>query len=269
MTSKTEVVKKFMCTVTVIQLEGGGFRLVTNRDESPDRPAATLPEWHEGIVRVVGAVGGVGDAGDTRALWPTDGLAGGTWVAAGEHGLALTLLNGNLGDLAILPDPPRRQSRGILIPRLLGCPDAFAVHETLAGFELDRFEPFCLVAADAADGLRIVESFWDGRLLQTTDLGPGPACFASSGLGDEQVQPRIPLFAELVVAAGATPAAQDRFHRHQWPDRPEISVLMERAEARTVSITGVEVRPKIGSPGKREGFVVTMVNELVGMGSLR
>ena len=223
-----------MCTVTVIQLEGGGFRLVTNRDESPDRPAATQPEWHEGIA---------GSADGARALWPTDGLAGGTWVAAGEHGLALTLLNGNLGDRAVLPDPTRRQSRGILIPRLIGCPDALATHDALAGFELDRFEPFRLVAADAAEGLRIVESFWDGRSLQTTDLGSGPACFASSGLGDEQVQPRIPLFAELVVAAGPTPAAQDRFHCHQWPDRPEISVLMERAEARTVSITGVEVRP--------------------------
>ncbi|VAX42200.1 hypothetical protein MNBD_PLANCTO03-2192 [hydrothermal vent metagenome] len=240
-----------MCTVTVIQLEGGGFRLVTNRDESPDRPAASLPEWHEGV-------GG----GDIRAIWPTDGLAGGTWVAAGEQGLTLTLLNGNLGNRAILPDPTRRQSRGILIPRLIGSPDALTAHKALSGFELDRFDPFRLVAADAAAGLRIVESFWDGRSLQTTDLGPGPACFASSGLGDEQVQPRIPLFAELVVAAGATPAAQDRFHRHQWPDRLEISVLMERAEARTVSITGVEVKPVDGGR-----LAVSMVNELVGTGS--
>ena len=246
-----------MCTVTVIQLEGGGFRLVTNRDESPGRPAATLPVWHEGV------------GGKTRAIWPTDGLAGGTWVAAGEHGLALTLLNGNLGTRAILPDPTRRQSRGILIPRLIGSPDALTAHKALSGFELDRFEPFRLVAADATAGLRIVESFWDGCSLQTTDLGPGPACFASSGLGDEQVQPRIPLFAELVVAAGATPAAQDRFHRHQWPDRPEISVLMERAEARTVSITRVEVRPRTSSPGKRGGFTVTMASEPVGGSSRR
>ncbi len=264
MTSKTEVVKTFMCTVTVIQLEGGGFRLVTNRDENPDRPAASQPQWHEGIM---------GGTGSARAIWPTDGLAGGTWVAASEHGLALTLLNGNLGDRAVYPEPTRRQSRGILIPRLIGCESAFAAMQSLAEFELDRFDPFRLVAADTGAGpgeaMRVIDAFWDGRSLSTTDRGAGPACFASSGLGDWRVEPRLPLFEELVVVPGPTPAAQDEYHQHRWPDRLEISVLMERDEARTVSITRVEVRPSGGGAGEWGRFEISIESEPVGVGSMR
>lgn len=240
-----------MCTVTVIQLADGGYRLVTSRDESPDRPRATPPRWRDRV------------AGDARAIWPIDGLAGGTWVAAGEHGLALTLLNGNLRDPGPRPSEDRRLSRGGIIPRLIGLADAGKATEALGRLELERFEPFRLVAMDAGAGtgesVRIIESLWDGRSLSTVALGAGPACFASSGLGDWLAQPRLPLFEELVVDAGPTPAAQDEFHEHRWPDRPEISVLMERGDARTVSITRVHVRP-----GRRGRFEVSMDHETIG-----
>jgi hypothetical protein len=37
-------------------------------------------------------------------------------------------------------------------------------------------------------------------------------------------------------------AAQDEYHRHQWPGREAISVNMRRHDAATVSRTVVEVR---------------------------
>jgi hypothetical protein len=43
------------------------------------------------------------------------------------------------------------------------------------------------------------------------------------------------------AAAGGPAVAQDAFHHHQWPGRGELSVLMSRADARTVSITTVEI----------------------------
>jgi hypothetical protein len=55
------------------------------------------------------------------------------------------------------------------------------------------------------------------------------------------VLPRLGLFDELMAADGVRPETQDRFHRHVWRDRPEISVMMSRGEARTVSVTTVEV----------------------------
>ena len=241
-----------MCTVSIITLPHGGFRLVTNRDESPDRPRATPPDWRGKV------------AGTARGIWPIDGLAGGTWVAAAEHGLALTLLNGNPSTPGPRPSPEDRHSRGILIPRLIGQPNALEAADALAAFDLNRFEPFRLVAVDSAAGVRIVESYWDGADLTTIDLAP-PACFASSGLGDRLVQCRLPLFEELVVGPGPSPVAQDAFHQHRWPDRTEVSVLMEREAARTVSITRVEVRPSV--VGGR--FEVSMAHEPVGIGASR
>jgi len=68
-------------------------------------------------------------------------------------------------------------------------------------------------------------------------------CLVSSGLGDTLVRPRLELFDQEVLNPGVTPARQDAYHAHRWPDRPEISVAMERAAARTVSRTIVEVVP--------------------------
>jgi hypothetical protein len=220
-----------MCTVTIVETPGNGFRMVASRDESPTRTRATPPRWMKNI------------AGDVRAIWPIDGLAGGTWVAAGEHGLVLTVLNVNLKDPP-RPEEDRRVSRGSIIPQLIRLRDADAAAEALTGFELDRFEPFRLVAADYLDGrLRIVQCRWDGVELVTTQIGSGPACFASSGLGDERVEPRLPLFDEMLDEHGPTPEMQDEYHAHQWPDRPEISVLMERPGAATISITRIEMQP--------------------------
>lgn len=241
-----------MCTVTIIQLDGGGFRLVTNRDESPDRAREIPPAWR-GYVR-----------GEHRGIWPIDGRAGGTWVAAAEHGLALAVLNGNPRPT---PTPPRRSerlSRGVLIPRLIGQPTASEAAAALGEFELDRFQPFRLVGVDGVAGGRVVDTVWDGRTLTTIELGPAPICFASSGLGDHLVRCRLPLFEEMVVGPGATPEAQDAFHQHRWPERPELSVLMDRGVARTVSITRVEATP--GDAGR---FEVRMEHEPVGVGAVR
>ncbi len=66
----------------------------------------------------------------------------------------------------------------------------------------------------------------------------------SSGLGDHVVEPpRRALFTRMF--AGAAPddfaAIQDAFHRHRWPDRPHLSVDMDRADAETVSLTVIEL----------------------------
>ena len=38
-------------------------------------------------------------------------------------------------------------------------------------------------------------------------------------------------------------AQQEAFHRHRWPDRPHLSVCMDRQDARTVSHTVVSLGP--------------------------
>ncbi|HRQ71992.1 MAG TPA: NRDE family protein [Phycisphaerales bacterium] len=222
-----------VCTLSVIPLPGAGFRLVTNRDESRGRAAADPPEWRGPPTLPV------------RALWPTDTHAGGTWVAAAETGLALALLNVNVPGAESAPPRAGRRSRGLLIPSLIDACTTDEAADRLAAADLARFDPFRLVAVqpDTEGVPRSLDARWDGEHLHLTAHGQAAVCFASSGLGDELVLPRLPLFEELVVAPGPTPGAQDAFHAHRWPHRPEISVLMTRDAARTVSVTAVEVIP--------------------------
>lgn len=209
-----------MCTVSIIS-RPSGFRLVTNRDVPRTRSASEPPTWRSGM---------------QRAIWPTDPDGGGTWVGASESGLVLCLLNLN-------PEPApdldtTLTSRGVIIPDLIDEGDARRAMDTLAGWDLTSFAPFRLVAADILEGaVRILEASWHDEFVWREHSVP--ACFVSSGLGDSKVLPRLPLFDEC-VRDGDT-IAQDLFHRHRWPGRPEISVLMSREDARTVSITTVDL----------------------------
>jgi hypothetical protein len=88
--------------------------------------------------------------------------------------------------------------------------------------------------------MQVAEARWDRAHLDVAWHGARPVCFVSSGLGDWRAQPRLELFEELVVSRGGFSEDQDAFHRHWWEDRREISVLMCREEARTVSITTLD-----------------------------
>lgn len=210
-----------MCTLTVIRTRAG-CRVVHSRDELRTRGRAVPPAW-----RTLGS--------GLRAVWPVDRDAGGTWIAARQDGAVLALLNRNIPPNG-RPAPTR--SRGSLIPRLIELPTPAEMLEVLAGEGLAGVAPFRLLAidADGAGGLLT----WDGLMVgEIEEMGP-PLCLASSGLGDERVVVRQPLF-ESMVASEPTPERQDAFHRHRWDDRPEVSVLMSRAEARTVSVTTVDL----------------------------
>jgi hypothetical protein len=74
-------------------------------------------------------------------------------------------------------------------------------------------------------------------MVMTRLLGGTPLLFTSSGLGDHLVEGvRRDLFDQFFAAPpDAWETAQDDYHRHRWPDRPHLSVDMERPTARTVS----------------------------------
>ncbi len=227
-----------MCTVTVIPLAGGGLRLVSNRDEQRTRKPAGAPIEHE-------------LSGGRVGIWPVDPDAGGTWIGAAD-GLVLTLLNGNPAPAPDLSGVVGLRSRGMLIPELIGSVDAESAVGALEEMDLSVFAPFRLVLVDAPGGsARVIDARWDRKTLHATRHGDPVVCFASSGLGDSKVQIRLPLFEEL-VAPSPTVEAQDAFHRHIWAERPELSVLMTRSDARTVSITSVELRPGSGASMSHE-----------------
>jgi hypothetical protein len=76
----------------------------------------------------------------------------------------------------------------------------------------------------------------------------GPLLFTSSSLGDDLVlAPRRALFARMVEGQPSSRifGAQAAFHRHQWRNRPAVSVVMTRPDAATVSRTAIDIDARI------------------------
>jgi hypothetical protein len=214
-----------MCTVTVVPHETG-VRVMCNRDERRSRPAALPPRVH--------------DLGGRLAVFPVDPRGGGSWVGVNDAGIVVTLLNVSGPSKRSSQEPKR--SRGLIVREVLRCGSLSHVVETVAGLDASLFEMFRLVAMHCSTA---VEAISDG--VRTEIRRPitleRPLLFTSSSLGDALVEaPRRQLFQRMVVERrSGWLREQSRFHRHQWPSRPEISVRMERDDALTVSRTVVDV----------------------------
>jgi uncharacterized protein with NRDE domain len=198
------------------------LRVACNRDEQQTRPAGLPP-----TLRTAGA---------RSVVMPIDPHSGGTWIAANDTGIVFAILNLNPG----LPVASGDISRGTIIPALV---DAATVSEALQRarrLQARRYRPFRLLLFDR---YQLVECWPDNdRIRHRRSFLYAPMMRTSSGLGDAIViGPRRRLFRTAFSAAIDPREAQDRFHRHQWPGRAHISVNMERADARTVSCTVVEV----------------------------
>jgi hypothetical protein len=225
-----------MCTLTIVPGESNqppfaGVRVVCNRDESRLRPAARPPELRQ--------------LGSHRVLMPVDPVAEGTWIAASDAGLIAVLMNLYVTQADAEPDPLlppiRKVSRGTVIPTVLAADDLKSAIKLAERLHVSHYEPFRLILLD---GQRVSETLWSASMFSVGDANPiaEPLLYTSSGLGDDLVAtPRRELFEEMVVYTADRRPAQDAFHRHQWPDRQFASVWMTRPEARTQSITWVEL----------------------------
>ena len=87
----------------------------------------------------------------------------------------------------------------------------------------------------------VLTSGESGCSAETIDLSR-PTMLTSSSLGDDLVDaPRRLLFDTMFANNRDWLAAQRQFHAHQWTSRPDISIRMERPDARTVSRTTIDV----------------------------
>jgi len=215
-----------MCTVTIVPVEEG-VHLCCNRDERRDRPAATSP-----IVRTVEG---------RRAIFPVDPVSQGTWVGVNDVGLTMVLLNRTTDSIHPF-DGTDRVSRGRIIPTLLACGSAEDALERCTRLDAASFDQFRLLIVQNTTAIVVTS---DARALTHEKvIISRPLMWTSSSLGDAIVEgPRRDLFDRLFAQdRGEWLRAQRRFHDHQWRERPEISVMMERRDARTVSQTAIDVR---------------------------
>ena len=214
-----------MCTVTIVPHDDG-FRLVCNRDERRDRAVATLPMLRR--------------LPHGTAIFPVDPESGGTWVGVNAAGVAAALLNRAVSSSAASVNRPLR-SRGLIIPTVLDCNSVTDALDIATRLDPSQFDGFRLVVAQGSVG-GVASSDGLTLSLQTLDVSR-PSMLTSSSLGDDVVEsPRRRLFERMMTSDRQTWLdAQGRFHAHQWPARADISIEMERPDARTVSRTLIHV----------------------------
>ncbi len=228
-----------MCTVTVIPAVADGaarisrsplVRLVCNRDEQRSRPVSGSPVRRR--------------LGDRAAIMPVDPPSGGTWIGANDSDLIACLLNANPPVIAgATPKRSAQASRGMIVPVLLTAGTIEEALDLAGGIDVTQFPPFRVLVLDA-DSFLTASS--DGAFLTLSEPAPlqSPILLTSSGLGDHLVEhPRRELFDRMLSGTPDLLAAQDRFHKHHWSDKPHLSVLMSRPDARTVCRCEVDLFP--------------------------
>lgn len=216
-----------MCTVAW-QHRPVGYTLVFNRDEQHARALAEPPQ------RRIAASG-------RACLAPRDPQGGGTWLAVNSAGVTWALLNYYAAEVPAQAVPASGvRTRGEIVAQLAGATEPSAVSAILSPERLVAYRPFCLlrVSSDAAQYWR-----WDGQRWS----GPAPATAplsTSSFQTERVVARRRQLWRGLTMA---TPGDLERYARHYDACDPAGSVTMERPDARTVSLSRIDVtRHRVG-----------------------
>ncbi|MCB0215493.1 MAG: NRDE family protein [Chloroflexi bacterium] len=231
-----------MCTVSW-STTPGGYLLYFNRDERRERAAALPPRQERG-------------ANGRRFLAPLDLEAGGTWLGVNELGLTLGLLNHYAADAAPeeaakSPEGPKAAapsaapstlpptSRGLLLRRLLAVDAAPDLEPELgASLQGQRYRPFTLLAFEPGRRAGPRAFVWDGVRLRSIPR-PVPPISSSSVETASVLASRIALYRQMGPRPAAT--ALEAYHRSHRPERGAHSVCMHRWDARTVSLSRIEV----------------------------
>ena len=207
-----------MCTVTFIPA-GDKLFITSNRDEKHWRSSALSPAVYAGKTG--------------NLLFPKDGDAGGTWIAAHENGNAIVFLNG--GFVRHTPEPPYRKSRGLILLDLIDSPDPAAGFKTLP---LHQIEPFTAVLWSTG---RLVECRWDGTRKYATELPVSkPHIWSSATLYDEAVVEKRKSWFNKWLKQHKQPSRDNILHFHQFTgdgDTHNDLRMNRNGQVFTVSVT--------------------------------
>jgi Transport and Golgi organisation 2 len=208
----------------------GALVVVMNRDERRDRAPARPPRRWRGE--------------DGGFLAPVDGDAGGTWIAVKDSGVVLALLNhhsrGDSGAVAVAGARPRI-SRGLLVTTLTaeaGIPDA----ARLRAAGLAAYAPFRLFVTGPRVPPRAFT--WNGATLSAHRLDPNLGFLTSSSWNARAVVPARHARFRAFARAHRRPTRDDLLGFHAQAGDPRgtpWAICMSRDDARTVSVTAVEV----------------------------
>lgn len=205
-----------MCTLTV-KRKDGRVLVTMNRDEKKDRVPETPPyEWLS-----------------PKIFAPQDGKGLGTWAAINAKGQIACLLNGYqqqyLGTDVL-------KSRGEIIPAVLSAQEPY---EAAKKMEVDKYASFDLFVIDGAE---LKHYSWNGQDYNHRYIdGQEWFFFTSSSWNQQSVkQARQNAYENWFEQGALIEHNLPYIHIYESADLSAYSVLMEREDARTKSITQFE-----------------------------
>lgn len=219
-----------MCTLTFLPISKTSFIIGANRDESPDRSPAQQPVKKE--------------IGGQTVLYPVDGQAGGTWIAASDQKRIACVLNG--GFVPHQYNPPYRMSRGLMVLSSFEWPSTKTFIEE---FDFDGIEPFTYVSFEWGETLQeqiaVTELRWDGKQKHVTTLpGDQPHIWSSASLYTQEAIARRQRWFREWLSEHDTYHPNDilQFHHFGGEGDQANDIRMNRDNlVRTLSVTSVAV----------------------------
>lgn len=170
-------------------------------------------------------------------MYPKDGDAGGTWIAAHENGNVVVFLNG--GFIAHTPTPPYRKSRGLILLDLVKEDSPYQFFQALS---LHNIEPFTAVIRENA---QLFECRWNGQQKFATEIDIDiPHIWSSATLYDEETIAKRKGWFDYWLADKSEPNREEILHFHQFTgDGDSHNDLRMNRDGKvfTVSITSVEI----------------------------
>ena len=208
-----------MCTVSWVH-EGGGYHLLCNRDEKRARAAALGPRFER--------------RGGVIFLAPTDGAAGGTWLAVNQFGLAVCLLNGAARTAGT-------RSRGLVVRELAWAESADECSLWLRQLDLSPYAAFTLLMLEPKAPAVVAQ--WNGDTVRLDRDAEGLMPLTSSSYdGDAVCAHRTGEFERRRASAGRVDSGLLYwFHASHGRQADAYSPCMHRADAQTVSFSWVTV----------------------------
>lgn len=213
-----------MCTLSYIPVDDEDFYFTTNRDESPNRIALSPQIYNL--------------TDSSRALFPKDKLAEGTWMFCHEEGFSLCLLNGAFKKHK--HQPPYRKSRGVMVLEFI---KYSSTQEFISIYEFIGMEPFTLLVLSYQSERKLEEVRWDGEVIHYRKLNAlVPQIWSSSTLYDEEAkQMRKKWFSDWLreTKVYSKDVIFD-FHKNTGNDDAHNGLVMNRRNlVKTLSVTQI------------------------------
>ena len=199
-----------------------GYELFFNRDEQLSRRRAELPS--------------IKTAADVNYIAPTDSDAGGTWIAVNQYGVTVCLLNHY--QFEQIETYKKWTSRGEIVRSFATTSSLDLAESQFESLDLNDYRAFRMFIIDQKGNNRLF--VWDGHSSRIECNVTTPK--SSSSVDSKEVKrKRKELFKNLNLIDSKDASKYIDYHASHLPSRSKDSVCMHRDDAKTVSLSHVNV----------------------------